>query len=217
MIAVTQSDFAKMVGVSHQAVSQAIKNGRLPASGEHGQRGRRILLSASGGDDVAPAAASLWENTSSFQPHHQARKAQFDEARQWVVGRGSEEKNQQPPQHGATMPYATEGIGKDEVTHRRNVAVMLEREWMAKQREIEARKAAGELYERVVVREAWSSAFIVLRSALESLPDRAAAELSRHHGDTPSIHNELSGMMADVLREVADHFKRRIERQDGSA
>jgi hypothetical protein len=202
MTRVTQAEFARMAGVNRSTVHRWIQNGRIETDA-HG------LIDPD-------TAARMREATESPLPHHQARKAQFDESRQGV-GQGVEEKMQQPPQPGATMPPATEGIGKDEVTHRRNVAVMLEREWMAKQREIEARKAAGELYERVVVREAWSSAFIVLRSALESLPDRAAAELSRHHGDTPSIHNELSGMMADVLREVADHFKRRIERQDGSA
>ena len=114
----------------------------------------------------------------------------------------------------ATVATEETPLTKEDVAHRRNVAVMLEREWTAKQKEIEARRAAGELYERERVRDAWRSAFITLRTMIESVPDRAAPEMAAKKGDVSAIHHDMVGIMADVLREVSETFERKLGQVD---
>lgn len=190
---VTQAEFARLCGVNRSTVNRWLKNARIEADA-HGL--------------IDPEAAhKMRDLTESPMPHHQARKAQFDEGREWVSQGGAEKISQ----IGETGADSDATLGKEEVAHRRNVAVMLEREWTARQKEIEARRAAGELYEKEKVRDAWRSAFIVLRSTMESVPDRASSELAARRGDVAAIHHDLAGVIADALRECADAFARKLD------
>ena len=64
---VTQAEFARITGVNRSTVHRWIQNGR-------------IEVDAQGLIDPG-AAARMRDATESPLPHHQARKAQFDEAR----------------------------------------------------------------------------------------------------------------------------------------
>jgi hypothetical protein len=197
----TRAEYARHAQVNKATVTRWVQSGR-------------IRLEPSGLLDPE-AADRMRAATESPLPHHQARKAQIDAAKaeQTAPGERAAAGEYSGTATAQIAPPAQSSqalLGKDEVTHRRNVAVMLEREWTARQKEIEARRAAGELYERARVRAAWRSAFVTLRAVLEAMPDRAAPELAARRGDVAAIHADLSGMMADVLREVSDTFERKL-------
>lgn len=197
MTRVTQAEFARMAGVNRSTVHRWIQNGRIEADAQ--------------GLIDPEAAARMREATESPMPHHQARKAQFDEGRQCGVQGGAETTQLKPSERGVTVaPPETEIINKEEVRHRRDVAVMLEREWTAKQREVDARKSAGELYEKERARNAWRNAFILMRTIAESVPDRHAAELAAMR-ETEAVRAAMAGYMADMLNEVASAFDRAFD------
>lgn len=212
MTRVTQAEFARMAGVNRSTVHRWLQNGRIEAD-------------ANGLIDP-DAAARMRDATESPMPHHQARKSQFDEQRQVasgqppaepspacgrVQGEGQSSLPPKHPEHGATVARpATEVINKEDVRHRRDVAVMLEREWTAKQREVDARKSAGELYEKERVRNAWRNAFILMRTIAESVPDRNAAELAAMR-ETAAVRTAMAGYMADMLNEVSSAFDRALD------
>lgn len=203
MTHLTQAEFARQRGVNKSTVTRWIQNGRLTPE-------------PNGLIDPERAARQL-DATESPLPHHQARKAQFDEARQ-VGGLGGAEKTQTAPsergatvvQQGATDEQQTE-IPKDVVAHRTKLAMMREREWTATQREIEARKSAGELCEVSRVREAWRSAYVLLRATLKSMPPRAAPELAACKGDVAAIEHDLDAQVDIALRECSEAFNRKLE------
>jgi len=188
---VTQAEFARITGVNRSTVHRWIQNGR-------------IEVDAQGLIDP-DAAARMRDATESPLPHHQARKAQFDEAREGQGGNPAEKTQQ-----GATDEQQTE-IPKDVVAHRTKLAMMREREWTATQREIEARKSAGELCEVSRVREAWRSAYVLLRATLKSLPPRAAPELAACKGDVAAIEHDLDAQVDIALRECSEAFNRKLE------
>ena len=92
MTRVTQAEFARLAGVNRSTVHRWIQNGRIEADA-HG------LIDPD-------AAARMRDATESPMPHHQARKAQFDEAREGI-GQGGAEKTQQAGQE-AQQPATPE-------------------------------------------------------------------------------------------------------------
>lgn len=189
----TQAEFARLCRVNRSTVNRWLKNGRIEADA-HGL--------------IDPDAANKMRDlTGSPLPHHEARKAQFDEARE-LLGKGEAEKIVKSEE--TNINDDDEVLSKETVSHRRNVAVMREREWTAKKKEIEARRAAGELYEKEKVWDAWRSAFIILRTNMESVPDRSSSGLAAHLGNVAAIHHDLSGAVSDALRECADEFERKL-------
>ena len=189
---VTQAEFARLAGVNRSTVTRWLQNGRIKAEPN--------------GLIDPEAAAAMRDATESPMPHHQARKAQFDEARQYQ-GTPPPEKTQQ----GATPAATADQISKEDAAHRAKVAMMREREWTAVQREIDARKAAGELVDVAKVRDAWRSAFILLRATIEALPPRAAPALASRRGDVTAMEHDLAGMLSDALNEAAAAFNRKLD------
>ena len=189
---VSKAGLARLEGVTRQAVNGWIKSGR-------------IEVEANGKIDPVKARRQL-EMSESPMPHHQASKARLEDARTGADINPPEKT----PQIGELAIVETYRLQKEEVAHRRNVAVMLEREWTAKQREIEARKAAGELCEMARVRDAWVSAFVILRSVIENMPSRAAPELAMHKNDATAIERTLAEMLTDALGECSSAFERAL-------
>ena len=185
MTRVTQAEFARMAGVNRSTVHRWIQNGRIEADA-HG------LIDPD-------AAARMRDATESPLPHHQARKAQFDEAREGV-GQGGAEKTQQAGQE-AQQP-ATHGLQKPA-----DVYMARKAEKIA----LEIDKMAGALVERADVDFVLADFGNTLRALLESLPDRVSPSVARHRGDVVAIHAELSGVAADLLNEISEHMKRKME------
>jgi DNA-binding XRE family transcriptional regulator len=192
MSRITQAEFARLAGVNRSTVHRWIANGRIEADAQ--------------GLIDPESAARMREATESPLPHHQARKAQFDEAR---AGDGMGQATS--AQQSATT--STELISKEDANHRAKIAIMKEREWAAVQREIDARKAAGDLVDVSKVRDAWRSAFVLLRSSHEALPPRAAPALAVRRGDVAAIERDLADMIADLLNECAAAFERKLDGQ----
>ena len=184
MTRVTQAEFARMAGVNRSTVHRWLQNGRIEADA-HG------LIDPD-------AAARMREATESPMPHHQARKAQFDEAREGV-GQGGAEKTQQAGQE-AQQP-ATHGLQKPA-----DVYMARKAEKIA----LEIDKMAGALVERADVDFVLADFGNTLRDLLESLPDRVSPSVARHRGDVGAIHAELSGVAADLLNEISEHMKRKM-------
>ena len=195
MTRVTQAEFARMAGVNRSTVHRWIQNGRIEADA-HG------LIDPD-------AAARMRDATESPLPHHQARKAQFDEARDGI-GQGGAEKTQhagQEAQRPATpdpMP-AMEKLG---------AALKLEtwklQKAKAETANMELDKLAGALVERAEVDFVLHDFGQTLRALLESLPDRMAHECLRIR-DAAELHKYLADTFADVLVEMSEHMKRRLE------
>jgi hypothetical protein len=192
MSRITQAEFARIAGVNRSTVHRWIAAGRIEADTQ--------------GLIDPEAAARMREATESPLPHHQARKAQFDEAR---AGDGMGQATN--AQQSATT--STELISKEDANHRAKIAIMKEREWAAVQREIDARKAAGELVDVSKVRDAWRSAYVLLRASMEALPPRAAPALAVRRGEVAAIERDLADMIADLLNECAAAFDRKLDGQ----
>lgn len=195
----SRAEFARLMGVSRSTVTRWIEDGRL------------TLVD---GRIDAEAGRREVEATASPMPHHQARKAQFDEARE--AGRaqaappGAGKAEAAPPApapDGAQQePTGNEGLGS---------ALKLETYRLQKlKRELaamEADKMAGALVERTVVDAVLLDFSSALRGLLEGLPDRMAGTLAGHRGDVAAIHHDLDEAAHALMQELSDHMKRKTE------
>jgi len=185
MTRVTQAEFARMAGVNRSTVHRWLQNGRIEADA-HG------LIDPD-------AAARMRDATESPLPHHQARKAQFDEQRE--TGNGKRET--EPPQP-EPMP-AMEKLG---------AALKLETYKLQKAKaetaNMELDKLAGALVERAEVDFVLADFGNTLRGLLEGLPDRISHECMRIR-DAADMHKYLADTFADTLTEMAEHMKRKME------
>jgi hypothetical protein len=194
----SQSEFARQAGVSRQAVHQAIDAGRLPADG------RRVVLGETG------TAKDLWDLTASPATANQARKAQFDEAKQG----GSPtppEKTSQTASSAAAMPGAEPLPTLEKLSAALKVETYKLQKAKAELANIEVDKAAAALVERAEVDFVLADLGALVRSQLEGLPDRLSGQLAAHRGDTAAIHRDLEDAAHTLLTDLADAIKRRTE------
>lgn len=205
---VTQAEFARICGVNRSTVSRWVAEGRIEAD-------------ASGLIDPE-AAKAMREATESPAPHHQARKAQFDEARKGqktATGtfsapdgtQGASEAAKAPetalnPQETATTPTGLEKLG---------TALKLEtyklQKAKAERENMELDKLAGALVERAEVDFVLADLGNTMRSMLEGLPDRLASRIAALAGNVSFIHKMLEEAMHDTLSEMAANIKRKSE------
>jgi hypothetical protein len=203
---VTQAEFARMCGVNRSTVHKWIGAGR-------------IQTEPSGLIDPE-AAMRMREATESPMPHHQARKAQFEQGRMGG-DEGQAEKNapradfggQATAATGATDTVIEPDLTLEEIQKRTKIAVMRHQEASALAKENEAKRQAGELYEREAVESAWAGALVTFRTTLETLPDRVAPAIARHRGDVAAIHHELADNVGTLLRELSDDFRHRMAKE----
>ena len=205
MTHLTQAEFARRRGVNKSTVTRWIQSGRMTTE-------------PNGLIDPERAAAQL-DATESPLPHHQARKAQFDETRQ-EVGHGAHEKiAQEAPQLPATgsatsAEASTRTNAKGQplselelLQMRKAEAVTRNEEHKAELSAIEIDLKAGALVERAEVELVFSDFGATLRGLIETLPTRLHAV---HQGDAHKVA-EIEGVATDLLHEMADHMKRKME------
>lgn len=188
MTRVTQAEFARMAGVNRSTVHRWIANGR-------------ILADAQGLIDP-DAAAKMREATESSMPHHQARKDQFEAARQYqVMGQG--EKTQQGATEGATDARSI----KEQIEAERLRKERAQADAMEMERD-KARKTLIDLaYHRFAVREQAE----IVRALIESMPHRLAPGLSACRGDVAQITAELESFAHEFMAEVSHGIARRAK------
>jgi phage terminase Nu1 subunit (DNA packaging protein) len=192
---ITQAEFARMAGVNRSTVHRWIASGRIEADAQ--------------GLIDPEAAARMREATESPLPHHQARKAQFDEARSGD-GLGQATSAQQSATSGQPpaadpMP-AAEKIG---------TALKLETYKLQKAKaetaNLELDKLAGSLVERADVDFVLSDFGNTLRGLMEGRADRLAPAIAAHRGDVGAIHKAIEDDSHDLLLAMSDTMKRKME------
>jgi len=189
---VNQADFARLCGVNRSTVNRWLKAGRIEADAQ----GR-----------IDPEAAQrLRIATESPMPHHQARKAQFDEAR---AASGMAEAAIDAPAGSQAVdddPESLEGVG-----------MALKRAMLATQQRkaeilaMDADKMAGTLVDRADVEYVIGDFGAMLRGLLEGLPDRLAGEIASHQGNVNAIHKSLEDAAREILLAISAQMERRIE------
>lgn len=196
MTQVTQAGLARALGVAKSTVH------KYKAAG-------RISFDAHGLIDLDTARAQILA-TESPLPHHQARKAQFDEARAGDgMGQATNAQqgatSSQPAAHAEPIP-AAEKIG---------TALKLETYRLQKAKaetaNLELDKLAGSLVERAEVDFVLADFGGTLRGLMESLPDRLAPAIAAHRGDVGAIHKALEDTAHDLLTEMSETMKRKME------
>jgi phage terminase Nu1 subunit (DNA packaging protein) len=193
MSLVKPSEFARICGVNRSTVTRWIQNGR-------------IELAENGLID-SDQAAKMREETESPMPHHQARKAQFDEAR---VSADTDRAKQIDPDAKAKA-----AADKKQASESSNVSTQLKLEtWRlqkakAEMAALEVDKMAGTLVERSEVDFVLAEFGNTLRGLLEGMPDRLAGQISAHRGDTAKIHKDLEDAAFDLLSEISQLIQRK--------
>jgi len=193
MSLVKPSEFARICGVNRSTVTRWIQNGR-------------IALAENGLID-SDQAARMREETESPLPHHQARKAQFDEARAATA----------MPETKQIDPDATtqQSDNKKQGSDATNVSASLKHEtWRlqkakAEMAALEVDKMAGTLVERSEVDFVLAEFGSTLRALLEGMSDRLAGQLAAHRGDASRIHKDLEDAAFDVLSEISQLMQRK--------
>ncbi|MCU0810133.1 MAG: hypothetical protein MUE59_03705 [Thiobacillaceae bacterium] len=203
---VTQAEFARICGVNRSTVHKWIGAGR-------------IQTEPSGLIDPE-AAMRMRDATESPMPHHQARKAQFSEAR---MGEGIDqaEKNAPRADFGGQATAATgyrnsqQQIDAMPAAEKLGTALKLEtyklQKAKAERENMELDKLAGSLVERAEVDYVLADFGLSLRGLLEGLPDRLAGALAAHRGDVNAIHKALDDTAHDLLTEMSELMKRKME------
>lgn len=196
MIRVTQAAFARLEGVNKSTVNRWVKNGR-------------IEVDAQGLIDPE-AAQRMRHATESPLPHHQARKAQFEEA----GGRGM-------PGEGTIAPPAAAGEHGEAfdavLTPLAHLGEQLKRATVDLQRHkaelaaMEVDKLAGTLVERSDVDFVLADAGSVFRAELESMPDHLTSELLALQGDAPAIHKTLEGWAREACQRISQQMTQRAD------
>lgn len=174
-----QADYARQIGVHPSTVNRWIKRGR-------------IRLRPDGLID--PEAADRERLvTESPMPHHQARKAQFEEV--WH----------------ADSRQMEEALSSDELSRALKLETYRLQKAKADQANLELDRAAGLLVERVEVEYLLADLAATLQSKLGSIPALLGPALAAHRGDVAAIHHELESVTRDLLTELAAHLERQGE------
>lgn len=190
---VTQAEFARITKVNRSTVTRWIRNGR-------------ISLGDDGRIDVARAIRER-EATESPMPHHQARKAQFDDQKAAIVAPGG---------NGSAPPGNRAGLSADSPIDNITAALKLETYRLQKARAekaaLEVDRLAGALIDYADVEFVIDDIGQVLRALLESQADRLAGTLAAHRGDANAIHASLEEAAHELLAEISGHMARRMEK-----
>jgi|GEM_PF-2609084 len=203
---VTPVEFARLCGVNRSTVSRWLRNGRIAADAQG-------LLDPATADRMRAA-------TESPLPHHQARKAQFDEAR--AAGRGGDPASAPPGEPAAAVePAVTEEEATPPAPAEPSVATVLGEQLRratidlqrhkAEREALEVDKLRGAVLERAQVDFVLDDVIAMLRNLLEALPDRLSGMIAAHQGDYSAIHKTLEEGGRDLLGELGALIKRRME------
>lgn len=200
MARITQADFARLCGVNRSTVSRWLKAGRIQSDAD----GR-----------INPEAAQrLRAATESPLPHHQARKAQFDEARAGRDSGAAQASANEPPAEVAERsddepPPAGDSLAG--INLRIKHATARKQDADAAKALLEVGRMAGTLVELEDVRFALDDITRAVRGEVEALPDRLAGEIAAKQGNVNAIHKVLEDAARDMLHAMSAHMQRRLE------
>ncbi|MBY0453330.1 MAG: hypothetical protein K2Q11_00395 [Burkholderiaceae bacterium] len=196
----TQAEYARLIGVNRSTVNRYVANGRITV------------------DDkglIDPQAASQQrEATQSPMPHHQARKAQFEE----ILQAQAQEKRAADVAQAATD--LQHSLPLDLAMPEGSVSAALKLETYKLQKgkaelvNIEVDKATGALVERAEVDFVLADFGNTLRSMLENLPDRMSGPLAALRGDAAAIHKALEEAVHELLGDFAAHIQQKVKALD---
>lgn len=200
--AMTQAEYARHAGVNRSQITRWLQNGRITA-----------LPSGL----IDPVAADAQRSaTESPMPHHQARKAQFDEARQ---GHGITQGAQ--TQHGAVSgpaPAMSEGMPTIEKI---GAALKLEtwklQKAKAERENMELDVRAGALVERTEVDYVLADFGNTARGIHDQYPDRYTHELVSLGVPAAKASQFLTDLGRASNDELAEHMKRKTEQLNPNA
>lgn len=187
---VTRAQFARLAGVNRSTVTRWLQNGRIEAD-------------AAGRIDPE-AAARMRIATESPMPHHQARKAQIDEAKEAAAEAEAE-----------ALAAGTEG--DDALDGMESIGTALKRATLDLQRRkaemaaLEVDQLAGRLVDRSDIDFVLADLGTTLRGIAEGIPDRLAGEIAAHQGNVPAIHKSLEDAMREMLLAVTGQMQQRME------
>lgn len=200
---ITQAEFARQLRVNRSTVHRWIASGRIQADDQ--------------GLIDPDAARVMREATESPLPHHQARKAQFDEAREASGINPQEKAAQAAPVAPATGQTERNAPASEPMPAMEKLGAALKLETWRLQKakaelaNVELDKAAGALAERAELDYVLADFGNTLRGLMEGLPDRLAPALAAHRGDVGAIHKDMEDTARDLLTEMSDHMKRKME------
>ena len=185
---VSKSEFARLAGVSDSTVSKWLASGRIRATAD--------------GRIDADAAQRKRIDTESPLPRHQARKAQFDEAR-GAAGRSG----------GLSVALDDGDADAEQLllgAELKRATVDLQRA-KAELANLEVDRVAGTLVELAEVQFVLAEAGTLLRTELEGMPDRLAGELLvfANAGDGAAMHDALARWAFEALTRISDQFAAR--------
>ena len=202
---VTRAEFARICGVNRSTVTRWIENGRIQAT-ESGL--------------IDPAAASrMREATESPEPHHQARKTQFEDQRAASATATSPATGATHGQNGPTARFiGQEGGEPMPQAEKLGIALKLETYKLQKAKaetaNVELDKLAGTLAERSEVDFVLADFGNTLRGLLTGLPDRLAGPMAALRGDASGMHRALEEAMHETLLQMTDHMNRKTKGLD---
>lgn len=198
----TKAAYARRIGVSPSTITKWIAAGR-------------ITVEPNGRID-SEKADQMREMTESALPHHQARKAQFDELR---AARASDNATEgatdapqpsQPPQTETATPMPPvrpskmdEAVAAEKILIRTKLAAMKEREAKAELANLEIDQRAGLLVERSEVEFVLSEYAEQIKSQLGRLADRLTSEILSVGMDRAAIHRIIDESSQEILHEIS--------------
>lgn len=179
------SEFAALLGVSPSYVTRLKQEGKLVLNG------KRVMVAES---------KKLMEQTKSGQ-------------RPDVAARHSEQRATPPPGPMDATPPAEEPAAPDDATPTvgsRAYWERVDREEIARMRQMERRKLEGELVDRADVDFVLNDYGATLRGLLERLADRLSPQVYPLK-TLEETHAAISEAADDLQRELAESMKRRVE------
>lgn len=213
---VTQAEFARLERVNRSSVNRWLASGRIQADANG-------LI-----DSEAAHAARI--ATESPLPQHQARKAQFDEAKQangafLAAGQGTDsqdpEKTAQSGQNNAQQAINSSATAAGAANagqampraEQVGLATKLEnfkiQKIKAETDQIALDTLLGSVADLRQVDAVLIDVFTIVRSKLESMPDRLAPGLASHKSDTAAIHRALDEGIRDLLHDLSHDLRQK--------
>ncbi|NCA71895.1 MAG: hypothetical protein EOM91_17820 [Sphingobacteriia bacterium] len=203
---ITRAEFARRIGVERSTITRWVESGRI-SLGEDGRL------------DYGQALRER-DASESPLPKHQARKAQFDEARK-AKAQASEADalagRSAAPGADTAPAAAAEPSGILDVGAAMKLETWKLQRAKAELANLELDKAAGLLVERAEVEFVLADFGNTVRAIFEGLADRLTPALDGHQGNAASLHKIIDDVAREGLDTVADYLARRSSEADAEA
>lgn len=184
---VSRTEFARICGVNRSTVTRWIQNGGIAVA-----QGSLI--------DV-DAALRMREVTESPLPHHQARKAQFIEARE---AKGMPEAKKFNPSAADQAQCKKTSSETTAISAEFKLETWKLQKAKAELAALEVDKINSSLVELAEVEAALTEVGSALRVILEGMPNRLAGQLAAHRADATRIREDLQAAATELFSGITD-------------